>query len=237
MPETHKVDISPVEEVNNLIQVGAYNLDQLVRMLLTDKMLQVDIKVKDEISLLNDRQKRVEFLNKFLRELNTKTSVSDESLDRSLLQGLIDEGMQLKADADKKLVEVTQLEEKMNALKALEPSTSNTTQIDELQKKINFNRTTALETYDTLRACDIIKEKGKDQFEPVDRKSYSERERERLVENVRSQNKMMQDLNAFQSQKIQQCNSERHETIMLAKDIAKTLHDIKKRFASNIAGR
>jgi hypothetical protein len=97
--------------------------------------------------------------------------------------------------------------------------------IKELRKRADHLRRSADEIEDALSASNLLEE---------EKVTYSRDERDRLIDNVRTQDKLLKAQNSYQSQMIQRLQTERLEFINIGKDIMNKLHDAKKRIAGNL---
>ncbi|NGX58630.1 MAG: hypothetical protein K940chlam3_01538 [Chlamydiae bacterium] len=228
MPELERLDGSAA--VDGTPIVGDHSLQKMIHMMLVEKLDQVDEKARVEVDILLDRQKRVEFLNKYEREVNSVIDNKTGTVEREKLNDLIEEGLELKADADIRRENAAKLRDEIEELKA-DDEEGNKAEIAKKTKEAEWLEQSAEEAYTVLQACDIIDKEGN----VVDGlTTYIETATTRLMENIRSYKKMLQTRNNTQSQMVQRLNNERNEALMLAKDIQKTIHEIMKRMASNI---
>jgi len=230
---TSPVEINSPESIRGPENIGDHSLQKMAHMLLIEKLEKVDGDVRDEVRVLVDRQKRIEFLDRFTREVNANIESSSETLDRGQLKEVIHEGLKLKDEADQLRIQADNIASEAAGLRS-EDEFGNAQLISRKEGEAKWLRDSADEIYTTLRACDIVTKEG----EIVDGPStYLREATTRLLENIRSYAKILQTRNNTQSQKVQRLNNERHEVMMLAKDIARTISDILKRIASHIGGR
>lgn len=224
MPEVHRID-----SIESAPVVGDHSLQKLVHMMLLDKLNTVDEQVRVEVDVLLDRQKRVEFMNKYLRETNGAID-RNGTIQREKLNDLFEEGLEMKEEADNRLASAEALQERIDELAA--DDQDHAAEIAQLEKERDWLNQSAEEINTMLQACDIIDKEGNAVKGPV---TYSDTAASRLQENIRSYSKILQTRNNTQSQMVQRLNNERNEALMLAKDIQRTIHEIMKRIASNIS--
>jgi len=230
---TSTVGINTPESIRGPDNIGDHSIQKMAHMLLIEKLEKVDGDVRDEVRVLVDRQKKVEFLDRFTREINSHVESSSGTVDRGQLAEVIQEGLKLKDQADQLQIQADNIEAEVITLKS-EDEFENAQLISRKETEAKWLRESADEIYTTLRACDIMTKEG----EIVDGPSvYLKEATTRLLENIRSYGKILQSRNNTQSQKVQRLNNERHEVMMLAKDISRTISDILKRIASHIGGR
>jgi len=230
---TSSVDINSLGSVGGSDRIGDHSLQTLAHMLLLEKLEKVDGDVRDEVHVLTDRQKRVEFLDRFLREMNTNVENSTGSVDRHNLEGVIQDGLKMREEADQYRLQADNIEAEVMNLRE-DDEFGHAPLIARKEKEAKWLRESADEIYTTLRACDILTKDGDFVDGPA---IYLKESTTRVLENLRSYNKILQTRNNTQSQMVQRLNNERHETLMLAKDIQRTIHEIMKRIASHISGR
>jgi len=230
---TSSVGVGSLGSVGGSDQIGDHSLQTLAHMLLLEKLEKVDGDVRDEVRVLTGRQQRIEFLDRYLREMNASVESATETVDRHNLEDVIQDGLKMKDEADQYRIQADKIEAEIGALRE-EDEFGNVQLIARKESEAKWLRESTDEIYTTLRACDILTKDG----EIVEGPSvYLKESTRRLLENMRSYNKILQTRNNTQSQMVQRLNNERHEALMLAKDIQRTINEIMKRIASHIAGR
>ncbi len=228
---TEVAEIDKISKTDYDPFVGDYSLQTLLTMMLVDKIDSTDKQTREEVDILTDRQKRIEFLNKYLRAINSNTSNKDGSVKTCNLEDLKQEGLELLEEADNRKARAEELKGQVEELKEREGD--HAAEIAKLEKEISWLEESAEEIYTVLQSCDII---DKDNNPVKVPKKYSDAVRTKIIENIRSYSKMLQSRNNYQSQVVSRFNNERHEVLMLAKDMARSLHEILKKMASNIRG-
>lgn len=207
------------------------SLQDLIKSMLVDKIEDVEQEAREEVKVLTERQKRIEYLNKYLRGINSETSSKDGTVDTGKLEHLKEEGLKFKEEADSFREKADELREKLQELK--DGNENYSKEIRAIEKEINWLEESAEEIDSMLQACDIIDNEGNIVDGP---RKYSDAVRGKVIENIRSHSKILQSRNSYQSQMVTRLNNERHEVLMLAKEMARNLHEIIKRMASNTRG-
>jgi hypothetical protein len=228
---THVSDINSVDGAEHAVYAGGHSLQTLLTMMLMEKIDNTDKQTRKEVDILTDRQKRVEFLNKYLRAVNSNTSTKNGTVKTETLEEIRAEGLQLLEDADSRKAKAEELRGQVEQLKSSDED--HAAEIADMEKEISWLEESAEEIYTTLQACDIIDEEKNPVTPP---KKYTDPVRGKIIENIRSYSKMLQSRNNYQSQVVSRLNNERHEVLMLAKDMSRSLHEILKKMASNIKG-
>lgn len=189
-------------------------LQDLTHTILVDKLNYAENEARVQVENLKDMQKLLEFLNQYLREVNANTKDSDGTFDREPMEALVKKA--------KKLVkEFEQCRAEAERIKETDP------------KKAEWLNEYASHIEDTLKSCDVINNKG----ELVKKLKYSETERDRLVENLRTQNKNLTQAINYMQQVVQKFNNIRHESLMIAKQIIENLNSTFRKIISNHGGR
>jgi hypothetical protein len=227
MPETVQAGTADrLQSVDETLSTSQ-GIQTAAHLILVDKLNYSEEEARVEVERLKERQKLVDFVNRFSREVNNNTKDADGTLNTEPFQALKDEGYALLELAQQKRARAEELK---NQQLDLDPSSREFTK---LQKEIEWLEDSAKEIEETLKSCDIINSQG----ERVVKHRYTESERERMVENLRSHNKNLSQTTSYQQQVIQKLNNARHETLMIAKQIIDTLHSAIRRIWSNLGGR
>lgn len=149
------------------------SLESLLLLITTERLHKLEMDSRKELMELKDRQKKVSFLHKLTKAINTATNSKGQfdMTEHPDLQEMMKEGKNLGVDLDE-------------------------------------NRLT-----------------------------YSEDERERLVENIRLTIEDLNMQNEMQLQLVTRITNERYESYQMARSILKPLHDDKLNKARSISGR
>lgn len=214
-----------VDAIQSALSTEDYDLMTLAHMLVTYKISLLESEFEKETEILADRQKRLEFLNKVHRLYNSSL-VDDRGgmeLTGSEYDALLQEAKEMQAEMLNRRERAAELEAQIAALQA-DGVDENSDAVRELKREVAALRQGADEMEDTLNASALLNQ---------EKTKFSRDERDRMIDNVRTQDKLLKAQNSYQSQMIQRLQSERLEYINIGKDIMNKLHDAKKRMASN----
>ena len=219
-----------VEEINTINSTEEADLQVLVKMLLAEKLKDLEEKALEELSQIKTRQQKMRFLNNLLRLLNS-TKDKDDGIDfekHPEFYKIRDEALQMANQSEELEKEAEKLENEAADLLNKNPN-DRKTQMDAKKKEgeAKAKRDEAAEMRDISKAVKILSEK----------KKISKDEKVALIENVRT---VFDDLNSINNMQIQasnKLNNERHETLLMARMIMKTLHESIVHMARGAGGR
>jgi len=224
---------SPIGRLSTIPEaesINGHSLQTMIQMVLADKLNQVDGEVREEIRVLNDRQGRVEYLDKYLRQINATIDNATGSLNRKHLEELNQEGLMLKDEAEQRLRQAESVEAEIIYLREDDEEGYGQV-IAKKEREAKWLRESANEIYDTLKACKQITKELESVKGP---KTYIKEDVTRLMENLRSYSKILQTRNHTQLQMVNRANTERNTVLMQCQQLQRTIHEIMKKIASNI---
>lgn len=231
------VSFDDIQQINQLDdEIKADDLQSLVRMILADKLKSLEERAQEELSQIKGRQARMRFLNSLLRLVNNSKD-KDDGIDlknHPELEKLIGEAKQYSLDADKLEQEADQLEKDAEKLtneadQSIDPKQIKKLKAEAAQKKkeAKVKRDDASEMKDIAHSVQLL----------IDHKKISREEKVSLVENIRSTFDDLNSINQYQVQTTNRLNNERHETLLMARMIMKTLHESITHMARAASGR
>lgn len=214
MSETTKIQAETLQEMG--LPPEDHGLQTLLKLLCAERLKLLEGMMHDEIDVIKGRQERIRWLNNILRAINNSTDDKKGTLEFSAdsdLQKLLDQAKEWTVKADTLEKQANELDETIKQLES-DPSASNE-QIQALKAKQKLLREEVSEIRDTVKAVTF----------PPGKHQFTKSERERLVDNLRTAHEDLSALNQQQMQTMNRLNNERHETLLLAKMIAKNIHE------------
>ncbi len=227
MPES--INLQSASKIHAGSSEEAHGLHKLTGMLLYERLEDSDRKVRDEVKYFDDRQKRVEYLDRYVRQLNSSLSDESEGLSKAEFNELVEEGLKLKQEAESRMEEADNLERELIALK--ESGDVDQRVVNRMEKQIKWLRDSIDEIHSALQACDII-DKEKNLVEGSIK--YTKNQVTRIMENIRSYSKILNTRNTTQMQIVTRYSQDRNIIIELAKPMERLLHEMYKKPLSNI---
>jgi len=194
----------------------SHSTQTLLKLLCAHRLKELERIMYDETQTLKKRQQRIRWLNSVLRAINQSTETKKGTLEiqeGSELEKIFEKGKELYEEAEKMMEEAGAIDEEIEEL--VQDPEKNKDLIHSLKKHSKLLKEEAQEIMDTVNAANVYGNKD----------WYGKEERERLVENIRMAHEDLTSLNNQQMQKVNRMNNERHETLLMAKMLAKMLND------------